>query len=104
MPLPAGIGQAEVILGDPTGRYLIGDDKKMWSTYMVWVDGEVEVLPDPPSASGAYPGDVNSSGEIAVTAGVDDGEQAFRYVDGEYTELPRPDDLKYAEALGKPRR
>lgn len=99
LPLPAGVDDAEVTKGDPTGRYLIGESDDR-SGYLLWVDGEVDEFPDAPDITGWYPSDVNSSGVFAGSGYAGDFERAVRYADGEYTVLPQPDNLENATALG----
>lgn len=103
LPLPSGIDHAEVVTGDPSGRYLLGQDllgAGATSKFLLWQDGAVSEFPRTPSDKFFHPFDVNESGQVAGSAYRADRERAYLYADGEYTELPAPDGLDHTRAMG----
>ena len=91
LPVPAGTWRSDILGGDPTGRYLIGEAAVSTETEsrivpLLWVDGRLVDF-HAPYESAAYV-DVNASGMILGRA--DDAGQSFAwlYRDGRFTQLP----------------
>lgn len=78
---------ADVTTGDPTGRYLVtgAGNSQGW---LLWDNGKPQRLSDLPQGADVVVLDVNSSGVLIGT----NGNQAWKYADGEYTVLPAPAD------------
>jgi uncharacterized membrane protein len=106
LPVPDGTLHSQVIGGDPTGRYLVGDadiavNGQEGTHLLRWVDGAVSEFRTP--YQGATSADVNRRGVIVgqrmdqVTFHTD----AWKYEDGRFTVLPglKPTDSTTAAAI-----